>query len=456
MRNRHWILFAAFVGLWVAACSSESSDGTNRNTGGTSGGGGTVLTCDDLIAPPLDCGKTCGSNSDCDASFCDSGQCVANCTDEQGCGENEFCNSRGSCVRLSTGGVGGTGGIGVCRDIDVTPTRSIPNVMFLVDQSGSMVEPFGSINRWQAAYDGITSIIAAKESEVRFGLTTYESDDGFVGGATPECPIFGPGADPGPIGFFERNEASAAIGMSYQRDFPGGEDTPTGDSIDALVSWIEDPMNTPPADGPTVIVLVTDGAPDSCEFPDPSNNTERDSARNEVVAAATAAHAPPPLGAGIDTFVLWVGNLSSTSIQNHLKEVANVGIGLDRSTGVPAPSGEQPENPAEGAPFWVGDREETLESALENIIYDSISCEIVIDKPFNPETIQEACDDGVVTLNGNPLQCGVDWQIRNEPPYNVFELLGGVDDPDSACGIFKIQPGAQLEATFPCGTIIVE
>lgn len=454
MRHRHWILFAAFIGLVVVACSSDDS-GEPRGTGGS---GGVVLTCDSLIDPPDDCGNPCTSDSECTASFCGSRECVANCTAEEGCGENETCNARGRCIRdVTIGGTGGTGGGGVCRDISVTPTRSIPNVMFLVDQSGSMTSGFDSgRNRWQAAYDGITQIIADKESEVRFGLTTYESDDGFVGGATPECPLLGPGADPGPIGFFELNQASSAVAMSYTRNFPGGEDTPTGDSIDALVSWIENPANTPPADGPTVIVLVTDGAPDSCEFPDPTNSAETTSARNEVVAAATAAHAPPPAGAGIDTFVLWVGNLSSDSVQNHLKEVANVGIGLPRGTGVPAPSNEEPEAPAQGAPFWVGDEDETLQSALNNIIYDSISCEIEIDKPFNPATIQEACDDGVVTLNGNPLTCGVDWQIRNEPPYNVFELLGGVEDPSSACGIFKIQPGAQLEATFPCGTIIVE
>ena len=267
--------------------------------------------------------------------------------------------------------------------------------------------------------------------------------------------IFGPNTGAtaaGPIGFFEPGQASAGVDEFYTRTFPGGEDTPTGDSIDALVSWIETPGNTPPAEGPTVIVLVTDGAPDSCEIPDPSGGSETNETREEVVTAATAARA----GAGIDTFVLWVGDLNSGSIQNHLKEVANVGTGLPRDTGVPTPNGEEPENPAEGAPFWVGDREATLQAALNNIIYDSISCEIEIDKPFNPTTIQEACDDGVVTLNGNPLECGVDWQIRDEPPYNVFELLGGVEDPDSACGIFKIQPGAELEATFPCGTIIVE
>ena len=51
---------------------------------------------------------------------------------------------------MNTGGMGGTGGGNACQSITITPTRSTPNVMFLVDQSGSMTDPFGGgDNRWE-------------------------------------------------------------------------------------------------------------------------------------------------------------------------------------------------------------------------------------------------------------------------------------------------------------------
>jgi len=320
-----------------------------------------------------------------------------------------------------------------------------------------MKDPFADgKNRWQAAHTAINGIVSSVDSIVRFGLTTYTSDNGF-GPSWPdnppfrECPVFDTEID-----FALGNSDDIGDLDQYPYSYPSGAgaDTPTGDSIDALVTKIQN--NPPPNEGPTVIVLATDGAPDSCEYPNPSNSTQQDSARDEVVAAAMAAHAPAPAGPGIDTFVLWVGALTNDSIQNHLKEVANAGIGLPRATGVPAPANEDPETPAEGAPFWVGDQPERLQAALQNIVYDSISCEIEIDKPFNPETIAEACEDGVVTLNGAPLECNVDWQVKDEPPYNVIELLGTVQDPSSACGTFKTDENAELKATFPCGTVIVQ
>ena len=81
-----------------------------------------------------------------------------------------------------TAGTGNSGGNG-CQSVTITPTRSIPNIMFLVDQSGSMPADFGGgLNRWEAAHAAITEIVAETDSIVRYGLTTYQSADG---GETP-------------------------------------------------------------------------------------------------------------------------------------------------------------------------------------------------------------------------------------------------------------------------------
>lgn len=435
MRNSFLMTLTGLCGLVALACGGEGSGGTGGPFGG-GGSGGSGLDCSTLTDPPQGCEDACpsGSDSECElGTFCENGRCTAQCTAQEGCAEGSNCNVRGRCVPdLGTGGTGGTGNTGGsngCQSVQVTPTRSIPNVMFLVDQSGSMTSNFGGgLNRWEAAHSAITQIVSEIDSIVRFGLTTYQSDDG---GITPdECPIFDT-----QVGFALDNFDT--INMSYPASFPGGIDTPTGDSIDVLVDIIQ--QDPPPADGPTIIVLATDGEPDSCEIPNPNPTPQ---AREEAVTASANSHA-----SGIDVFVLWVGALSNQGTKDHLKEVANVGVGIDPSVGVPVPSSENPADPAEGAPFWVGSDPASLEAAFQQIISSSISCEVQIDKPFDDRG--KACNEGDVRLNGNPLLCPTDWQVKDEPPYNVIELVG------SACETFK-SGESTFTAEFPCGAIVVE
>jgi hypothetical protein len=323
-----------------------------------------------------------------------------------------------------TGGTGNTGGGNGCQSAWFEPTRSIPNVMFLVDQSRSMnANDFGPnyVNRWTAAHDAITSIISGTESIVRFGLTTYTSDNG---NWNPPCPRL-----PTQVGFALDN--SGSIGSEFPAAYPDqdGAYTPTGDSIDALVSWIQQPGNTPLDEGPTIIVLATDGEPNSCMYPDPYDSHNPEYSRDLAVSAAANAHT-----AEMDLFVLWVGELTSPATRDHIQEVANEGIGL----------------PADGlqgdAQFWQGTDPQDLEDEFRDIIGASISCEGQIDKPF--DDVQLACQQGDVRLDDTPLDCPSDWRVKPGVD-NVIELVGG------ACDTFK-SGDVTFTAVFPCGAIVVE
>ena len=431
MRNWLSIVFVGLAGLaMLAACGGDGTGGPySGGSGGSSGSGGVLLDCSTLSNPPADCDKSCVSDSECAASYCEnSTKCVANCTASEGCGAGSTCNTtRGRCVPdVGTGGTAGTGntGGGSCQSIQVTPSRSIPNVMFLVDQSGSMTSNFAGQARWTAAHGAITEIVADLDSIVRFGLSTYTSDNGNSNLPCPRLPVAGDPFAVSPRVDFDLNNSSAISNNNiYPSNYPNnaGGDTPTGDSIDALVSIIQ--SDPPPAEGPTIIVLATDGEPDTCEQPNPQNG------QAEAVAAATASHA-----AGLDVFILSVGNEVSDA---HLQEMANVGVGK------PANESGNP------APFWKATTAELLAEAFQQIISDSISCEIEIDKPFNTDTLAQACDEGEVRLNGVLLDCPTDWQVKNEPPYQTIELLG------NACDTLK---GGEVTFTaeFPCGTIVVE
>jgi len=314
---------------------------------------------------------------------------------------------------MNTGGMGGTGGGNACQSVTITPTRSTPNVMFLVDQSGSMTDDFAGQPRWTAAHSAITDIISQLDSIVRFGLTTYQSADG---GSTPDqCPIFDTQVDFAMDNF-------GAINMSYPASFPGGEDTPTGDSIDVLVDIIQ--ADPPPAEGPTIIVLATDGEPDTCETPDPNPTTE---AHDEAIAAAQNAYQ----NADIQTFILSVGNDVSDA---HLQDMANVGAGK------PVDESSDP------APFWKATTPQGLEDAFNAIIGASISCDIQMDKRF--DNVTKACAEGDVRLNGNPLDCPSEWRVKPGAD-DVIELVG------DACDTLK-SGDVTFTASFPCGAILVE
>ncbi len=162
MRKSLSIVFIGLSGLALVACGGN---GNGDPFSGTGGSGGVVLTCGSLTNPPPDCDKVCTSDSQCEASFCENGKCVANCTATEGCGSDSTCHTtRGRCVpNMGTGGTGGTGNTGGngCQSVTITPTRSIPNIMFLVDQSGSMTADFGGDeDRWEAAHTAITGIVS--------------------------------------------------------------------------------------------------------------------------------------------------------------------------------------------------------------------------------------------------------------------------------------------------------
>jgi hypothetical protein len=428
MRSWVSIMLVALAGLVVLACGGDTSDGPPFASGGSGGTGGVLLSCDTLVDPPADCNEPCTSDTQCEASFCDSGSCVANCTPTQGCDGNSICNVRGRCVpNVGSGGTGGTGNTAgnACQSVTITPTRSIPNVMFLVDQSGSMTSGFGNnLNRWEAAHVAINSIVSDLDSIVRFGLTTYTSQNG---DANPPCPRL-----PTQVGFALDNAGTIGNDGIFPYAYPSqdGDDTPTGDSIDALVSLIQ--ADPPPAEGPTIVVLATDGEPDSCECPDGghplcSQQPPPIPPRDQAVQAAERAYQ-----AGMELYVLWVGSLTNSSTRAHIQDVANAGVG------------------STDAPFWVGTDPEDLETEFRTIIGASISCDIQMDKRFDDK--EKACSDpeSDVRLNGEPLPCSDTNGWRVKPGVDdVIELVGG------ACDTFK-SGDVTFSAKFPCGAIVVE
>jgi hypothetical protein len=180
----------------------------------------------------------------------------------------------GSLVGCGLGGLGGGGGSGngdldplnpppppfpddpfpndgTCGDLNAVVNGVTPTVQLLIDQSGSMEERFGGTDRWNAVYDtlmGPDGVVSQLAPEVRFGLSLYTSYNGNEGCVCPVLTEVAPALD-----------NYAAMDAKFRPASPQA-DTPTGESIDAIVPALRS-LNVP---GPKIIVLGRRWAPEFC------------------------------------------------------------------------------------------------------------------------------------------------------------------------------------------------
>jgi hypothetical protein len=373
------------------------------------------------------CGDMCDANRACPFGlYCsEDAVCVQDCDVDHPCRGGGRCALNGRCsggssVPGTDGGSMGSGGSrpggprpGACADTVVQTTRTTPTVMLIIDQSSSMEEDFDNGSRWNVLRDFLlgqpSGLIADLQAQVNFGLAMYSarSDDMGLPAAGEQCPIVTTVA-PAPNNY-------AAIEQAYRAAEPI-DDTPTGDSIDAVLGdlGISDPDDQAT---PMVFVLATDGEPDRCEELDPQNG------QAEAIAAVTRAYSY-----GIRTFVISVG---SELGEMHQQDIANAGLG--RMPGDP------------DAEYWVAGNDQSLRAALTSIVGGQLGCEITLNGRVQSG---DPCL-GMVALNGRQLECGDanGWELVD--PEHI-RLLGG------ACDELKTNDDVFLDVSFPCDVMIVD
>jgi len=286
-----------------------------------------------------------------------------------------------------------------CPSLLANVSAVTPTIMLLVDRSGTMNRDFGRDSRWDAIYatlmDNSSGLVRQLEDKVSFGLALYTGQD-----ANPTCPIINQVA-PSLHNFDSINKEFASKSPL--------EDTPTGESLDLLTEY----LSSLPDTGPKAIVVATDGEPDTCAAPDPDGQP---AAKAMAVAAAARA-----FDAGIKTFIISVGDEVS---DEHLQDMANAGVG------VPAGS-------AQNAPFYKALSTADLQAAFDQVISGVRGCSFQLDEPTSDAST------GVVTLDGRPLEQGVDWNLSDS---TTIELIG------AACDEVLSGGDHQVEAVFECGS----
>ena len=385
--------FVLVAGLVVVAC------------GGNSGGPGPceadpnlpecLQACDPLPGAPNTCptGFHCAPDGTCDA------QCTQGGSE---CGSGRSCTIDGECV--DDGNDANLGPDADCPDVTFTAEQVIPTVQLLLDRSGSMSTSYGGTTRYDAMHDalvgndGLGGVVGDYQASVYFGATLYTGSDAvctdLVSNATGR----------------QLNNLTS-IQQVIDANGPSN-DTPTGESL--RDTYMEMIANPPPAGSPPIIVLATDGEPDTCADGD-----------DEVTGRMySIQHAQAAFAAGIRVFVLSVG----TDVGNaHLQKVANAGAGQDPDTGT--------------APYYVATSPAALAAAFDAIIGGVASCDLVLDGDI---TVSQA-EAGTVLLNGSPLMYGTDWTLVG---MNTIHLEPG------ACEILQSTSNPTVTGTFPCGSII--
>jgi hypothetical protein len=379
--------------------------------------------CTAEIPAPAGCDTACNPSqvASCPAGYhCSSGgKCDLFCTATGNeCGDGYRCTADGNCMKNGSGPDAGQDVDAACPALLFTPTRTTPTVELLLDQSSSMSQNYGPNNTpptrmnamKSALVDPTNGVVAKLAPSVIFGATLYTG----TGNAPPNCPAL-------------TSTARALNNFPAIRTLVNGAtptaNTPTAASIDGVIaSFIANP---PPASSPRIIVLATDGLPDTCADNNPPENNPNDprriAANKSAVDAATRAFT-----AGIKLFFLFIGNESQ--VGNHAQEMANAGAGLDVVSG--------------RAPFFIATNPAELTQAFDTIIGGVVSCDLRLNTALDPADAPA----GSVTIDGRTLTYQTEWNL--DADGITIHILG------NACTMLKSATNPVLEAVFPCGAII--
>jgi hypothetical protein len=330
--------------------------------------------------PPAACGMTCDPNG---PDTCPSGF---------------HCSASGTCDGNSSNGPDAA-----CPAVHFVPMKTTPSIELLIDRSGSMDTNFGGVSRFQAIKNGLfgnTGAVAKNQASVYFGEAMFAGDQ-------QPCLTLSGFTAPRAM-----NNASALSTLTNNNP-PNNGSTPTADALDQIVADFA--AHPPPAGSPPIILLATDGLPNSC------NNG---GGNGPSIASTKAAYA-----AGIRTFILGLAGVAD----QYLQDIANAGTGV--ATGqAPGCTG--------CSPYYTANDPAALSAGFASIINGVISCDLNITGKI--DTTQAST--GVVTLDGVMLVYGTDWTL--DPNGTTIHIVG------NACTKLKTDASPVVDASFPCGSVI--
>jgi von Willebrand factor type A domain len=274
---------------------------------------------------------------------------------------------------VGSGGSTGSGGTGTiivpegkdagedtsCGFKNFDLVRKPAEILLVLDRSASMKDPADGTTtprKWDLVVPAINQVITSTNSVVSWGMKSFPEGEGsecIAGSVTNRVDV--------PIAAMNAVTVTGAVTATT----PEGNGTPTGDAVNAAVTYLQTLTDT----NPKYIMLATDGEP-SCPAP---SATSRTYAVSAVMAAAAK---------GFHTFVVGVSTTKTTATQA-LNDMATAGL-------EPRPAA----NPLE-TKFYLASTQDALVAAMQ-----AITGQVTMNCVFQLDTIPPAPDYIAVKVNG--------------------------------------------------------
>ena len=303
-----------------------------------------------------------------------------------------------------------------CQVMGATLKPVVPNIMLVLDKSGSMLTPWDhdanvntpTITRWNSLYQTVELVVTKFNDKVNFGANLFPNksaqmvytDKACLVNANVEIPIK------------PKNKQAILNGIPAAANMTIAGGTPATAGMNAAITHLK----TFPPDAPRAVLLVTDGAANCTSgLPTPPLFEQYDQNVHTVVSNAFMVDGIPTYVVGINTLNMTTsnmqdGNPDSINPYTKLNELATQG-------------GKPKNNPNEK--FYNADNQLELTAALDSIIADALSCVIPLaSEPGKPELTKVNINGGLVPHVNN---CGNEngWVYTNpNGPYDAIELCG--------------------------------
>ncbi len=332
-----------------------------------------------------------------------------------------------------------------CGEVDFELIAVPPNVVLVLDKSGSMVSDNDAdddgeldgfwdhdadpmtpvISRWNSLYNVVDFVVTNFDSQINFGGVLFPSTDATNQYSASACVV----EEVPEIEVGANNGAAILAGIPAALDIDLQGATPATAGIQTAL----DHLDTLDPTVPRFLILLTDGAANcSADFPAPPDLIEvYDSNLPVLVGSAFTETEIPTFVVGIDIIDAEIG------LGNDGVPLANTFVELNAV----AEAGGRPKAGAEK--FFNTANELELMAALSEIAGQVVSCIIPLDPaPLNPDFVE--VEIGGMTIERVEDCASEDGWVYVNPqgPYDALELCG------SACQAYV--DNGLVDATYGC------